>query len=68
MSQTHEESQRRSTSSAPPSTPRWVKVFGIVMIVLVILFVILHLSGNGFGGLHSHTMPSSLMQQAGLHL
>lgn len=35
---------------SPPSTPRWVKVFGIIVIVLVLLFVILHLTGGGFGG------------------
>jgi hypothetical protein len=34
----------------PPATPRWVKVFGIIGIVLVLLFVILHLAGRGFGG------------------
>ena len=38
----------------PPGTPRWVKVFGIVAIVLVLLFVILHLAGGGFGG---HSPP-----------
>lgn len=31
-------------------TPRWVKVFGIIAIVLVLLFVINHLSGGGMGG------------------
>lgn len=36
---------RGSTSS----TPRWVKVFGIIVIVLVLLFVILHLTGRGLG-------------------
>jgi uncharacterized cupredoxin-like copper-binding protein len=40
----------------PPSIPRWVKVFGIIAIVLVVVFVILHLTGHGFG---SHTLPSS---------
>jgi len=34
------------------STPRWVKVMGIIVIVLVLLFVILHLTGGGLGGLH----------------
>ncbi len=29
--------------------PRWVKVFGIIVILLVLLFVILHLSGAGPG-------------------
>lgn len=32
------------------STPRWVKMFGIVAAILVVLFVILHLTGNGMGG------------------
>jgi hypothetical protein len=31
-----------------------VKVLGIVAIVLVLLFVILHLAGGGFGG---HALP-----------
>lgn len=35
------------------STPRWVKVFVIIIIMLVLLFVILHLTGNGFGE-HMH--------------
>jgi hypothetical protein len=33
---------------AAPSTPRWVKVFGIIFIILIVLFVILHLTGNRF--------------------
>lgn len=28
--------------------PRWVKVFGIIAIVLVVLFAIRHLSSGGF--------------------
>ena len=36
---------RRTT----PGTPRWVKVFGIVVVVLVLLFVIVHLTGHGLG-------------------
>ncbi|MBI2648212.1 MAG: hypothetical protein HYW93_00960 [Thaumarchaeota archaeon] len=31
------------------STPRWVYVFGIIVIILAVLFVILHLTGGGFG-------------------
>jgi len=34
----------------PPATPHWVKVFGFIAIVFVVLFVILHLIGRGFGG------------------
>lgn len=41
------------------STPRWVKVFGIIALVLVLLFVILHLTGRGLGG---HTPPSSVTE------
>jgi hypothetical protein len=37
------------------STPCWMKVFGIIVIVLVLLFVILHLTGGGLGG---HTPPT----------
>jgi len=33
-------------------TPSWVKVFGIVIIVLMLLFIVLHLAGGGLG---SHT-------------
>lgn len=31
-------------------TPRWVKMFGIIALVLALLFVILHLTGRGLGG------------------
>ena len=30
-------------------TPRWVKLFGVVALVLVLAFVVTHLSGKGFG-------------------
>ena len=43
----------RPIRGSPASTPRWVKVFVIIFIVLVLLFVILHLTGNGFGD-HLH--------------
>jgi hypothetical protein len=41
-----------SNVGSPPSTPRWVKVLGLIALVLVLLFVILHLTGGGF---MSHT-------------
>lgn len=34
--------------------PRWVKIFSVVGIVLVVLFIVLHLSGHGFGGHAMH--------------
>jgi len=39
----------------PPSgpdeegTPRWVKLFGLIVILLLVLFVAQHLLGGGFG-------------------
>jgi hypothetical protein len=41
---------RSSTTGAP----RWVKVFGIVILVLVLLVVLLHLTGNSLGGHDAH--------------
>jgi hypothetical protein len=32
-----------------PGTPRWVKVFGLVVGVLALLFVVAHLTGHGMG-------------------
>ena len=46
---------RRSGSPAP----RWVKLFGLVALVLFALFVILHLTGHGFG----HHMHMSILGQ-----
>jgi len=53
MLQTHAGADHES----PPKTPRWVKAFGTVLIVLVVLIIILHLTGNSLGGPGSHTMP-----------
>ncbi|HEY0135974.1 MAG TPA: hypothetical protein VGB85_17935 [Nannocystis sp.] len=44
------------------STPRWVKVFGIVFGILVVLFVVKHLAGGGFRG----HMPSGAAE-SGAH-
>jgi hypothetical protein len=33
-------------SDTPPGTPRWVKVFGIVLVVLLFALAGLHLTGN----------------------
>lgn len=43
-------------------TPRWVKVTGIIFIVLVLAFVILHLSGGGFGR-HMHSIENAVQQK-----
>lgn len=46
MSQTNHGSGRGSTTN----TPRWVRMFWIVGLVLLLLFIILHLTGNGMVG------------------
>jgi hypothetical protein len=43
MSQTNE----RPTGDQPPGTPRWVKVFGIVVLVLILLITIAFITGLG---------------------
>jgi len=32
------------------ATPRWVRVFGIIAAVLILLFIGFHLAGGGFQG------------------
>ncbi len=53
MSQTHVGPDPGSNTS----TPRWVKVFGIIALVLVLLFVILHITGKSLAGPGGHTLP-----------
>ena len=42
MTQPHLESE----SNTPPPTPRWVKGLGIIGLILVLLFGVMHLTGN----------------------
>ncbi len=49
MSPPHEGPDHRSTPSTPPSTPRWVKVFGIIALVLGLLVGIMLLTGGEHG-------------------
>lgn len=37
----------------PPGMPLWVKVFGIIALALVAVFLIVHLTGHGLGE-HMH--------------
>jgi hypothetical protein len=48
-------------SESPPGTPRWVKAFGIMLVVLLLAFAGLHLTGNA----PTH-MPSSSGAQHGM--
>jgi len=38
-----------ASNTAP--TPRWVKIFAAVAIVLIVVFAVVHLAG---GGMHGH--------------
>lgn len=42
----------------PPSTPRWVKIFLIIVVILVLLFLILKITG--IGGEHGPSRHFSL--------
>ena len=42
-----------ANGDSPPATPLWVKVFGIIALVLLLLFIILHVTGQGLGD-HIH--------------
>jgi hypothetical protein len=56
----------RATEDRPPSTPRWVKVVGIIIIALILLFVILKLTGHGGNhgpGRHTGVGPAEQIEQ-----
>ena len=36
--------------TVPPPAPRWVKLLGLIALVIVAVFAILHLAGRGLGG------------------
>lgn len=40
----------------PPGMPRWVKVLGIILLMLVLAVIALHLTGNNPGG-HIPRLP-----------
>ena len=42
---------------AAPGTPRWVIVFGVVALALVVVVVVVHLAGGGMGAMMNHGMP-----------
>jgi hypothetical protein len=55
VSQSHIEPENRPTATTPPGMPRWVKVSGIIVVALILIFAVLHLSGAHGPGSH---MPS----------
>ena len=54
-------SNNRPDPNSPPSPPRWVKIFVIVFIALVLLVIILHLMGFGMGA-HGMSVQTSLIE------
>jgi hypothetical protein len=48
-------------------TPRWVKVFGIIAIVVVVLLVVMIIAGRGDHGPGSHTGGDIPFTGAGDH-
>jgi len=52
-----------SDDESNTNTPRWVKVFGIIALVAVLLFAVLQFTGNEHGP--SRHMPASVTEQSG---
>ena len=46
-----------SEDETAPRTPRWVIVFGLVALALVVIVLVVHLTGGGMGGMMNHSMP-----------
>ena len=53
----------KPTENRPPSTPRWVKVSGIIAIVLVLLVVIIMFISGGKHGPGRHIPSFSVIEQ-----
>ncbi|CAA9249638.1 MAG: hypothetical protein AVDCRST_MAG93-1690 [uncultured Chloroflexia bacterium] len=54
----------RPTTDRPPSTPRWVKVSGIIALVLVLLVVAMMFIGGGEHGPGRHAPSGDAGDQA----
>ena len=52
-------SQRLIEKSPKPSqgVPRWLKWAGLAFLVLILVLIVMHVTGNSLGGPGSHTMP-----------
>jgi hypothetical protein len=53
-----DDTNAESEQDAPPGMPRWVKVFGIAAVTLLLIVAGLHLSGNA----PTHGMPMHTIQ------
>ena len=54
MGELSSDAERRPGAGPSPGMPRWVKLLGIVVLVLAVLLVVLHLTGDSLGGPGSH--------------
>jgi hypothetical protein len=56
MAERDQVEQRETTQDADmrpyPATPRWVKILGIILVVAVLVFVVMHLAGGMGPGMH----------------
>jgi hypothetical protein len=51
----------------PAGTPRWVKVFGVIALVLVVLLAVMIIAGRGGHGPSRHTGDNIPFVDAGGH-
>jgi len=48
-------------SSNPPGVPRWVKVCGVIVAIILLLFVVGMIAGGKHGpGMHTRSAPATL--------
>lgn len=56
------ENPTKSKHPSYPGTPRWVRVFGIIFVLLIVAVVVLHLTGNSPFGNHMAMIQHWLQQ------
>lgn len=44
----HDDQVSPERDEGPPPAPRWVRIFGLVAIALIAIFLIVHLADGGF--------------------
>jgi hypothetical protein len=59
MSQPHVKPEHESTLSTPPGMPRWVKMLGIITLILILLVGIMLLTGEHGPGRHAPSADAS---------
>jgi hypothetical protein len=54
----NDDAHRGAQRTSAAATPRWVKAFGGVALILALVFAALHLTGHSLGGHHHHEMSA----------